>query len=345
MNPKSIVALGVLTICAAIAAGMALSLEGGARRDARVGDPVFPDLGAHVNEVATIIVESGRGRLTLERGAGGWTLRESDSYTVMTVKADGSVLDLAALRFHEPKTNDPQKYARLNLLDIDADGSASNRVRVIGKDGAVFADVIVGDGKRSLPGTDTGGIYLRLPGEQQTWLAKGLLGFSIRRTDWLEAALLDIDGARIERVSIKRPDGGALAITKRTVKSLVFSVEGRPPGAELKLDEEPQLIASNLEALKLQDVRRKGAVTFAPDRTSRTVFETFDGLEIIIEITAKDDQPWALFAFAALPSGGEAARAQARKLTERTKGWVYRLAKFRAARFTKSLSDILKPVP
>lgn len=342
MSPKTIAVLAALAISMTVAAGIALTLDRGARQDPRIGTPVFPALTDRANDVAAITVESNLGKLSFDRGASGWTLQESDDYPVQAVKANGAVLDLAALHFHEAKTKQPEKYAKLNLLDFNALESKSNRVTVKDKNGAVLADIIVGNSKFNLPGTKTGGVYIRLPGDEQTWLAQGGVGFSGVASNWLEPKVFHITGDRIKHVAIQHRDGPPVVVTKRTAKTLVFTLEGVPAGFQIKYNEEPKLIATNLEDVKLEDARAAGAISFAAPQTTRTVFQTFDGLEIIAETVKQNGQNWVRFLFAPLPDAQETAKADARRFSERTKNWVYRIADFRAARFTKPFGDLVE---
>jgi len=339
MGPKTIVILAVLALSAVIAAGVALTLESASSRDARIGSPVFPDLIDRANEVVTLNVASRRGQLTLERGEAGWRLAQSDGFKVMAVKASGSILDLASLRYYEEKTSRPEKYGKLLLRDIDAAGSESKRIVLKDAAGAVLADLIIGRGKISLPGTDSGGIFIRLPGDKRTWLARGGLNFGELASDWLDREIFDIAGDRVERVEIIRPNGETLVITKRSPMTLVYSLNAMPSGTQLRIEEEPALIASNLEGFLIEDARRAGAVPFAPDQIARARFETFDGLRAVAEIVVVDGQGWVRFRF----SGTGAAAAEARALSKKTKGWVYRIAGFRAERLTKRLADMVEP--
>ncbi len=343
MSPKTIVILAALAVCMVIAAGSALTLDRGAHQDSRIGTAVFAKLTDRANDVALITVESKLGKLSLERGASGWTLRESDSYPVLPVKANGAVLDLASLRFHEAKTKQPEKYSKLNLLDFNAPGSGSRRVKVTGKNGEILADLIVGNSKFNLPGTKTGGVYLRLPGDDQTWLAQGGVGFSGVASDWLVPAVFHIAGARIKRVEIQHSAGQPVLITKSNPKTLVYTLENVPPGFKVKFGDEPKLIATNLEAFELEDVRGAGAIPFPPTKLTRTVFETFNGLQISAETANQHGKNWTRFTFKPLPGSNDAAKSEARDLSERTKNWVYRIADFRAARLTKTFKGLIQP--
>ena len=343
MSPKTIIILAVLAICTTIGASLAVSFDSGARQDSRIGAALFPDLIDEANDVASITLKSNFSTLTLDRSSVGWTLRESDGYPVQTVKANGAVLDLAFLRFHEPKTNRPDKYAKLNLLDFDASDSGSSYVIVRDKDKAVLAELIVGNSKFNLPGTKTGGVYVRLPGDARAWLAQGNVNLNGQASHWLERSILSITRDRIKRVEVGRPPAKPVVVTKQSAKSLVFSLQGMPANFKLRYKDEPALIASNLEDLMLVDVRKAGTIAFAPGNTNKTVFETFDGLGIIVETTANNGGTWARFALVAKSDAAPSVTTEAKKLTERTKRWVYRVPAFRAARFTKSMAELIEP--
>lgn len=343
MKVKTILVLAALTVCACIAAAVALSLDHEANLDPRIGEPVLPTLVDQVNDAATITVKSGRGTLHLDRGPDGWSLRESDGYPVITVRAKGTLLDLVSLRFHEPKTNRPEKYGKLNLLDPDAPGAESIHVAVADKDGETLADVLIGNTKFNLPGTKTGGVYLRLPDETRTWLAAGGINLSNLPGDWLRREIIDIAGDRIRRTEIRNGDGPPVVVTKRNPQTLVYVLNGVPAGYKLKYDNEPKVVATNLEDFELDDARRAGAIDFPPGRTAKTVFETFDGLRVTVETVARDDGPWSRFDVVATEDASDAVRQEARTLAERLAEWVYRIPPYRAARLTKSFGEMIEP--
>lgn len=339
MGPKSIIILAALTLCAVIAAGIVSALDSVGGRDARIGAPVFPGLLDRANDVATLSIASRRGKVTLARGEGGWRVLESDGFRAMAVKARGSVLDLASLRFFEQKTSRPDKYYKLFLRDIDDPYSESKRITLKDAAGSVLADLVVGLGKNSLPGTDTGGIFIRLPGEDRTWLAQGGLNFGEFPSEWIEREIFDISGDRIKRVEITRPNGDTLVITKRSPMTLVYSLNAMPSGTKVKYDEEPGLIASNLEGFLIEDARRAGAVSFPPGQITRARFETFDGLSSVAEVATVSRQGWVRFSF----SGTGAAVSEAQALSAKTKDWVFRISGFQAERLTKRLADMIEP--
>ena len=76
-----------------------------------------------------------------------------------------------------------------------------------------------------------------------------------------------------------------------------------------------------------EDARRRGAIEFDPARTTRTLFETFDGLQVVAETTAIDGKYWTRFSASA--SAGSQAGGEADAINEATKGWVFRVADYR----------------
>lgn len=344
MSVKTILVLAALTVCACIAAAVALSFDRGASLDPRIGQLVLPTLVDRANDVATIAVESRRATMHLDRGPDGWTMRESDGYPVETVKAKGTVLDLVSLRFHEPKTDRPEKYAKLNLLDTTAPKSESIRVIVTAKDGTKLADLLFGSTKFNLPGTKTGGVYIRLPGEKRTWLAAGGVNLGDQPSDWLQTKILDISGDRIKRTEILRKDGPTVVITRRNPKTLVYVLDGLAPGYKLKYENEPKLIATNLEKFELENARRAGAIDFPPDRTVRTIYTTFDGLRVTVETVKRDDGSWSRFRAEATDDATDTVKQEARALSEKLSKWVYRIPSYRASRLTKRFDEMIEPV-
>lgn len=342
MSARTIAILAVLALAAIIAAAFARGTDTSANlHDPRIGTLVFPALREHANDVAVLKVESGYGVITLHRAAGNWTLKESDGYPVVSVKAKGSVLDLATLRFHEPKTDRPEKYGKLNLRDFDAPGSGSTRVTVADKAGTLLAELLVGNSKFNLPGTKTGGIYLRLPGENRTWLAAGGLNLGGVPSAWLEPTVLHVAGERIKRTEIRRPQGPPVVITKRNPQTLVYVLNDLPAGYKVRYDDEPKLIATNLEAFELEDARNAGTITFDPARTTTTRFETFDGLVVIAETTTQDGKAWTRFRAESV--AGSKAAGEAKAIRDATKNWVYRIADYRSERLTKRFENMIAP--
>ncbi len=98
MSPKAFAALFIITAVALAAAGFGIAQDRGFRAAEGVGEKVFPKLLDRVNDTASMVIDHAGGRITLRRGAGGWTFKEKLDYPAREVKIKRAVLGLAELK-------------------------------------------------------------------------------------------------------------------------------------------------------------------------------------------------------------------------------------------------------
>ena len=84
-----------------------------------------------------------------------------------------------------------------------------------------------------------------------------------------------------------------------------------------------------------------------PDATYTAVYETFDGLEVRVEMTMVDEVVWGRFTASAKNAKGDkkaidALEKKANMITERAKGWVYELSAGEGEKLTTKIEDILE---
>ncbi len=109
MSPKAFAALFIITAVTLAAAGFMTAQDHGFQAAEGVGEKVFPKLLDRVNDVASLVINHAQGRITLRRGADGWTMKEKLDYPARVVKIKRAVLGLAGLKLAEPKTQVPEK--------------------------------------------------------------------------------------------------------------------------------------------------------------------------------------------------------------------------------------------
>jgi len=348
MKPKTFTALAAATAVAVLAA--AVSLQRGDDGDfaAGAGAPVFPGLLARVNDVARVEIQYSDGAITIvdsQGGKDGWRVQESDGYPARTVKVKRSVLGLARLTLLEPKTRKKEKYAKLGLRDVDAEGAAAKRVRLLDAQGALLGDLLVGRRRANLAGTTSGGVYVRRPGDAQAWLAAGDTDITDAKANWLERKIIDVAGKRVKRIDVRHPDGEAYAITKAAPEGAGFTLENIPAGKKLISQGGPDAVGRALANLLLDDARRAPG-PFDDAKAVISVFTTFDGLKVTTRVAkGADGKSWMRIAAEAAPeaSGGDAKAAeQARAVTARTADWVYRITDYAASNLGKRLEFLIE---
>ena len=135
---------------------------------------------------------------TLSRTDAGWGIKELSNFPVVFDKLKTVVVQLSQLRFLEPKTNDPERYARLNLRDPSAKGASSKQITVLAKGGDVLAKGIVGKKNEDLFGNGRSGTYMRFGDEKKTWLIEGSLDLGEGPADWTLKTIVDINRGAVK---------------------------------------------------------------------------------------------------------------------------------------------------
>ena len=336
MTPKTFIWVAVSTAVALAAAVGSLARDTGYRPAAGAGEKVFPGLLEHVNDVASVVIEHAGGKITLENGVRGWTMKEREGYPARTVKIKRSVLGLAQLQLSEAKTRREEKFAKLELRDLGAKGAKSKRVKLFDGAGKVVADLLIGKRRGTMAGTTGGGLYVRKPGDQQTWLAAGDANFSGTTENWLERKIVDIKGARVQTIVIRHPDGEIVKLSKAAEKTGDFTLDTLPEGKKVTLQFDLNAIGKALADLQLDDVK-KDTGGFDDDTAVRgmtaTEVLTFDGLFVQVRIIKRDGAHWIR-----LEAAGEGADG----ITARTQGWVYKISDYAASNLTKRLADLVE---
>jgi len=341
LTPRTFSVLALVTAAAVGAAAFSL-VKQDRFASADTGGRFLPGLVDKINDVRRLEVVTGSGPMTFERSADDrWILLESDGYPARAERIRKAVLGLAELRTFEAKTAKEEWHAKLDLRAPETEGARGKRVRALDADGTPLADLIVGRMRYNMPGTTRDGVYVRNSDDRQTWLALGELDVGAKPGDWLEHRITDVAEETVKSARFVHADGQVLVISKETPEDRRFHLAGVPTDKELKYDNDPDTMAAVLENLDLEDVRKDGAVAFDPAATIEAEFITFDGLSVAVSMTEKDGAPWIRVS-AATDGAGDKTRETAETINGRTRGWIYKIPGYKAARMKKRFEDMLQ---
>jgi hypothetical protein len=322
--------LGVTAVV--VVAAIALSLgHGSARPEADVGAIVLPSVYARSAEVGAIVVKRDKGTLTLQRGQNGWTVAERGNYPADSGKVRQALVGLAELKLVEAKTRKPELYKRLEVEDVK-EGAKSAQVEVKDTAGQKMAELIVGKRRPDRLGAGTDGIYVRRPGEAQSWLAKGSLDLTGEAKDWLDKKVVSIPPAKVKSVRITHPDGSKLVIARDSADAKLAVVDG-PADAKWKGETTIAEPAGALENLELSDVATAEQHP-VPEDANIAEFVTFDGLTVKAATWAQDETTWLRL---------DASGTGADEITAKTGKWVYAIPAWKANPLKTKLSDLVEP--
>jgi Domain of unknown function (DUF4340) len=337
MENKGLIGLLAVTAVAVVAAVMVARGGGGPPTDPLVGTRVLPELHVRLDAVARVALVSGGAKTTLRRHAKTWEVEEKGDYPANGVKVRQALLGLAELTFVEPKTEKPALYPRLEVEDADKKGAKSILVTVSDDKGSLLGEIIAGKRKIDELGGGNDGVYVRKPGDAQSWLARGTLDLSGATADWLEKPLIDLPAAKIKDVSLAAPDGTTLAFA-RAKEGAAFALGEPPPeGKKLKsgaLDDP----AGALAGLELADVKPAKDFTFPKTGTATARFVTFDGLTLTLTLASEEKQDWAKIEAA----GTGAAEKRAAELNAKFAPWVFALPDFKAKLLETKRADVIE---
>lgn len=336
MQSRSLVLLASAT--AVLVAIAIVVLSSGDRGVSRVapGQPAFPMLAATLGDVASVTVSRDGTTMTLIRDGDSWLVAEKGNYRANAAKISQIVRAMADLTLVEPKTQNPDLYPRLEVEDPGNGKSAL--VAVKDKSGGDLAQAIVGKRRYDRLGAGNDGVYLRKPGEAQTWLARGTLDPSGDPASWLDRQVIDIPEKKIAKVTLIQPDGGKLVIS-RSAPEAKFAVEDAPADAKFKSESATSGPATALETLDLDDVKPAGELK-VPDKDVATAsFTTFDGLTVDLRLVERDKSNW----IAISATGSGPAEAEAEKIEDKVSHWSYAIPAYKANLLKTKLADLIEP--
>jgi hypothetical protein len=319
-----------------------LSLSGGwwfgpghspaAANTAGAGSLMFPGLAELLPQARRVeIVHEGK-TLAIKRREGGdaaWGLADRDRYPIQTSVLRGLLTGLTELRLVEPRTSDSAKFARLGVEDPDAPEGTSNLLRVLDANGKPMAEVILGHRRVRTRGDLPESVYVRRPGQAQSWLAEGRLAVSADPQTLIDRDIISIAPARIMGVVVTRGTD-RLEFARDGDRLLLIAPANHPPLDPSRLDD----VAGALDSLTLLDVRPPQQPS--PEPLGHAVFTAIDGLSIDVSVFKADKDLWARFAV----SGPPAIAEDVLTLTAKLHGWDYQLSAWKEKSLLPTLDDL-----
>ena len=175
---------------------------------------------------------------------------------------------------------------------------------MVDKAGKPILAVIVGHRRVRSQANVPEEVYVRRPGENQSWLAEGSLQVDADPAQWLDRNVMNIGHDRIASVAV----GDGLAFGRPDGQFALTQPADHPKLEDYKVDD----VARALELLTFQAVK---ADADAPGvEAGHAVFTTTDGLAVTVRVFHADKDIWARFAVA---SSSDKAKAEADRLNGR----------------------------
>lgn len=329
---KSVVTLlGVAVGLWALLGLMGLATGTASTSHSRMGSAILPDFGASRVEASRIRFTLADESYTLERSSTGWVMAETGGYPVRLDRIADLAGGLETLSYDARRTNDPYKHDRLGLGD-PVEGGNGVLVEVFGTENELSHAVIVGRKNEDL--------YVREPGNTQSYRASGSLPPFYNRRAWLDLDIVDIDPAAIRSVRITDARDRTLYLRRAEGRD-ARSFSPAPPNQDDRLISRLAASSTALAITRLTPQDVKPAEDLINGPIARHISETFDGLEINLQAYREPNGFWVTLR--AIEAGEGARRAEV--INQKAEGWAFRISDYDFQDFTPSVTSIVEPAP
>jgi hypothetical protein len=336
MKPRTSLLLVLLAVIV-LAGGWYFGVHRGAPVASTVaaGQLAFPGVAPRLQQAARIDIQHEGKTLVLSRHGDAWGVDAAAGYPAQATKVHDLLAGLADLRLTEPRTADPAQFGRLGLEDAGKPHADSTLISVLDGEAKPIIALLVGHtrmrGQYEVPDQ----IFVRRPGENQSWLAEGRL--PLDSTDalmWLDRDIVNIDHTKIATVAATR-GSEHLDFVRDGDKLVPKLPPDHPKLDEAKLGD----VAKALEFLTFIEV--KPAAKMPGEPMGRSTFTTSDGLKLDVTVNKSGNEIWARFAAA----GDGAAKPVADQLDRKLAGWAYELGGWKERALVPVIDDLKEPPP
>jgi hypothetical protein len=339
---RNLAVLAALALASVLLAVLALD-----RRAAEVApkyppQAYFPGLAGKLGEVTRIHIESkkdGAFDVTFVPMKG-WVLPGRSNYPASFEEVRKTLVGMAALQTIAPKTARPDWF---HYVDLDGPPKGGGILMSFSDDkGRVLAALIAGKSEDIGDASESVGLFVRKPGETQSWLVSSPFAPHASQSAWLRKNVVNVDRIRIQEVDVRPLSGPAYAVRRDKPSDMNFALTPVPRGREPADASAPDAVASALADFSFDDIQPAGNFDFE-NQASRTVTRTFDGLIVGVDVVKQGSDYWARVAAGAVPGKPDAAK-EARDINTYAQGWAYKLPAFKGAQFMASLDGLLRPL-
>jgi len=157
------------------------------------------------------------------------------------------------------------------------------------------AKLVVGNQRPAKGNPRMSDIYVRKPGDPQTWLAIGNVKIETVPGEWLDKEVIALPTKRVHQVTVTHPSGDTLHLSKAKPEDLDFHLDAIPAGYKVSSQFNVNNVVGTLVQLSLEDVKPQAEVDISGKPGVSAVLETFDGLRLHVQTTKQEPNVWGAF--------------------------------------------------
>jgi hypothetical protein len=332
MNAKHLTPLAVVAVISVAATVWALHTNATTVASDRRGETVIPSLVAKANDITGVSVRDSSGTISIERRDNRFVAADS-GYPIKTDTIRDVVASSAELAFEEARTADPERYGDLGLADPGAkDGKNAGKEITFRTASGELADFVVGNPDTTGGGPD-GGVFIRIKGGAQTFLARGNVRLPAVRSEWFIPLDLDVKRKEVKKVELTGGGHDGLTATESADKPGTLVLADVPENRTAE-DFKVSRLATLVESFTFQDVRK---ATKPADDARRMIVDAGNGLRLTITSLGNVSDGWVQIAAEATE---DSAKDKAKLITSKVEGYDFRLPSHLAEVLGWTVTDV-----
>jgi hypothetical protein len=321
---RNLIVLGALAAASVALAGVMLTLRAQEGRARFAPGEFLPGFAAHVKDATHIHVVSRDGTFDVDYlpAKGAWVLPARGNYPADFERVRQTLIGLAAMETVEPKTARADWLPYIGL-DMPPKGNGV-AITVSDKTNKTLAALIVGNTAELPNAQGATGLFVRHPGDNQSYLARAVFGLHGNVADWLETGVMNIDAARLNRVTITPVGGAAFTVARPNPSSREYKLEGAPPKGFAANPAMVNLIPQLITGFAFVDVRPAAQVDFS--KAVHLTAHTFDMQNVRMDAVSVKDAVWVRISAQPDPGTPTMQRQEAAMINARAAEWAYKLS-------------------
>ncbi|MEE4237466.1 MAG: hypothetical protein V2I51_12165 [Anderseniella sp.] len=336
ISQRTVIALGLAAAVAIGGAAWQWQKTHSGFVETQRGERLLPGLLDKANEVAAISVRQGQTSFRIIRNEDASYRLEGSDYPVRGGRFQSAIVAAASLERFEAKTAREDKHTLIEVDDPAAPDAKGRLVTFEDKAGNKLAEIILGRKARGRVGGAIGdGQYVRLPGEAQSWLARGVVEGDAKLSTWVDTGVVEMNIDKVVLAAFK-PEGGEELVVRRVGVTeggqAKFEIDNVPEGRKPQSDLTVRYAATDIANSQFIDVRKDQG----GDPAWRTRLMMEDGMLIEFNVTADD---W--LSVKVLDGGKD--KETSGDILKRTGGYQFRLEDYKIRQFQKTMADLTEP--
>lgn len=321
---RNLAVLGALAIASVALAALMLTVRARESHARFLPGEFLLGFAAHVKDATRIHIVSHDGAFDVDyQPAKGWVLPARGNYPADFEQVRHTLIGLAALETVEPMTARADWLSYLGL-ETPPKGTAT-AITVADRAGNALAAVITGNSAELQNAQGATGLFVRHPGDNQSYLARAVFTPRGNVADWLETGVVNIDAARLNSVTVTPATGASFTILREHPSDQEYKLQGAPAPKGFAVNRaNVNLIPQLITGFAFADVAPASQIDFS--KAAHLSAHTFDMQNVRIDAVAANGPVWIRVSAQADPGTPTMQRREASMINARAAGWAYKLS-------------------